>query len=161
MLSHVNQDEARRVLADTVALWSAGAETPEAVVRCACDALVAGLDSDGLRTLAGLSTSASTWDVEDVVPLAAAELGIETCPPRTEGASLQAARVLARRCLAGAVQPRELVAWMHTTFVHGQSDRIEPLLVLDDEYDISMDTDRSIAFLDQEVLDAARALLGD
>jgi len=38
-------DQATLTLRDTAALWSIDAVSPQAVVRRACDALIAGLDS--------------------------------------------------------------------------------------------------------------------
>jgi hypothetical protein len=46
-------DQATGILQDTAALWSIDAVSPQAVFRCACDALIAGLDSPSLRILAG------------------------------------------------------------------------------------------------------------
>lgn len=155
------QEESRRALADVVALWGVGAATPEAVIRAACDALAAGLDSQALRELAGLSISSSTYEVEDALPKALEDIAIPFNPPRTAGAQVAAARVLASRLLASQVDSRELVAWMHRTFRHGENDAIEPFLQLDDEYDIIEHTGRSAEQVDQDVIVAARRLLAE
>jgi hypothetical protein len=69
-------DHASRTLQDTAApLWSIGAVTPQAVVMCACDALIAGLDSGSLRILAGLTRAEAGYHVSDQLPAALAELG--------------------------------------------------------------------------------------
>jgi len=70
-------DQATRTLRDTAALWSIDAVSPQAVVRCACDALIAGLDSPSLRILAGLTHTEADYDVRHILPAALAELGLD------------------------------------------------------------------------------------
>jgi hypothetical protein len=65
------------MLQDTAALWSIGAVIPQAVVMCACDALIAGLVSRSLRILAGLSRTGAAYYVPGLLPAALAELGLD------------------------------------------------------------------------------------
>ena len=70
-------DQATGTLQDTAALWSIDAVSPQAVVGCACDALIAGLDSPSLRILAGLTRAEADYQVLDILPAALAELGLD------------------------------------------------------------------------------------
>ena len=76
MLGQMTAAEARDAFADAVALWAGGIQPPLAVVRAACDALVAGLDSPGLRTVAALPGTATDVEVKDVIRPALEEFGI-------------------------------------------------------------------------------------
>lgn len=73
-------DQATGTLQDTAALWSIDAVSPQAVVRCACDALSAGLDSPSLRILAGLTRAEADYHVLDILPAVLAELGLDFYP---------------------------------------------------------------------------------
>src|SRR4051794_16137955 len=104
----MSEQQARDNLIDALSLWSGGVEASTVVVEAACQALVAGLDSPGLRALAGLPFDVSTYELEDVAPAVVIELGLPYSPPRTEGAAVAAARVMAARCLRGELTPRDL-----------------------------------------------------
>ena len=67
-------------LRNTAALWSIRAANSRAVVTCACDALIAGLDSPSLRILAGLTRSEADYEVPEILPAALAELGLVFLP---------------------------------------------------------------------------------
>lgn len=49
------------------------------MVRCACDVLIAGLDSPSLRILAGLTRAEADHQVPGLLPGALAELGLDFC----------------------------------------------------------------------------------
>ncbi|MER5482236.1 hypothetical protein ABT024_03335, partial [Streptomyces sp. NPDC002812] len=93
-------------LQDQVALWSVGEASAIDVVGAACDALVAGLDTPGLRVLAACTRAEADYDVHDLLPAALHELGL-TFYPR-DGAAGRAGAVPTRapRKLAGAVTHR-------------------------------------------------------
>ena len=61
--------------------------SPQAVVRCACDALIAGLDSPSLRILAGLTRAEADYQVLDILPEALAELGLDFTSTRAAAAA--------------------------------------------------------------------------
>ena len=88
-------DQATRTLQDTAALWSIDAVSPQAVVSCARDALIAGLDSPSLRILAGLTRTEADYHVLDILPAALAELGLDFYPRDSRGGQEAAARALA------------------------------------------------------------------
>lgn len=68
------------LLSDAVGRWDASPfASPDLVIRAACDALVAGLDSAALRELAGLPTDSRRDEVDALVSTMLSELGI----PRT------------------------------------------------------------------------------
>ncbi|MFJ4776501.1 hypothetical protein [Streptomyces sp. NPDC088762] len=55
-------------LQDHAALWSVGEVSASDVVNAACDALVAGLDTPGLRILAACTRAEADYDVHDLLP---------------------------------------------------------------------------------------------
>jgi hypothetical protein len=73
-------DQATGALQDTAALPSIGAVSPQAVVRCARDALIAGLDSPSLRILAGLTRAEADCHVLDILPAARPNSGWTSTP---------------------------------------------------------------------------------
>ena len=83
-------DQATGTLQDTTALWSIDAVSPQAVVGCACDALIAGLDSPSLRILAGLTRAEADYQVLDILPAALAELGLDSAVWLAYGLSCRA-----------------------------------------------------------------------
>ncbi|MFD4763784.1 hypothetical protein ACFWOJ_34600, partial [Streptomyces sp. NPDC058439] len=56
-----------RELQDRAALWSMGEICATDVVTAACGALVAGLDSPALRTLAACTRAEADYDVPDLL----------------------------------------------------------------------------------------------
>ena len=53
--------------------------SPQAVVKCACDDLIAGVDSSSLRILAGRPRTDDLYHMLDIRPAALAELGLDFC----------------------------------------------------------------------------------
>ena len=82
--------------------------SPQAVVRCARDALIAGLDSPSLRILAGLTRAEADCHVLDILPAALAEPGLDFYPRGSRGGQEAAARALAAQAVSGSLTPREL-----------------------------------------------------
>ena len=154
---HVPLGQATRMLQDTAALWSIDAVSPQAVVSCACDALIAGLDSPSLRILAGLTRAEAGHRVLDILPAALAELGLTFYPRDSGGGQEAAARALAAQAVAGSLTPRELAAAVHRHFGHrlAVADR---LAVLDDEYDLGAYATMTREQIDREVIAEARRL---
>jgi hypothetical protein len=154
-------DQASRTLQDTAALWSIDAVSPQAVVRCACDALIAGLDSPSLRILAGLTRAEADCQVLDILPATLAELGLDFYPRGSRGGQEAAARALAAQAVSGSLAPRELAAAIHRHFGHGLP-LTERLAVLDDAYDLGFDPGTYATMtreqIDQEVLAEAGRL---
>jgi hypothetical protein len=150
-------DQATGTLQDTAALWSINAVSPQAVVRCACDALIAGLDSPSLRILAGLTRAEADYHVPDILPAALAELGLDFHPRDTRGGQEAAARALAGQAVSGSLTPRELAAAIHQHFGHGLP-LAERLAALDDEYDLGAYATMTREQIDQEVIAEARRL---
>jgi hypothetical protein len=150
-------DQATGTLQDTAALWSIDALSPQAVVRCACDALIAGLDSPSLRILAGLTRAEADYHMPDMLPAALAELGLDFYPRDTRGSQEAAARALAAQAVSGSLTPRELAAAIHPT--SGTTLPLaERLAALDDEYDLGAYATMTREQIDQEVIAEARLL---
>ncbi len=75
------------------------------VVNAACDALVAGLDTPGLRILAACTRAEADYDVHHLLPEALDELGLTFYPVASEAGQEAAARSLARRTPHAACSP--------------------------------------------------------
>ncbi|MFG2497112.1 hypothetical protein ACGFSB_02680 [Streptomyces sp. NPDC048441] len=153
-------EAAARDLEDLAVLWSVGETRANDVVRTACEALVAGLDSPGLRILAACTRSEAEYDVPDLLPAALDELGLAFYPRDSEAGREAAVRALAHQMLAGRLTPRELAVRIHQRFGH-QLPLAERLAELDDEYDILDYGDRAPAQIDAEVTAEARRLTSD
>ncbi|MEU9304853.1 hypothetical protein [Streptomyces sp. NPDC048269] len=148
---------AASALQDRAALWSVGEIPASDVVSAACDALVAGLDSPGLRVLAACTRAEADYDVLDLLPVALDELGLVFYPVASEAGRIAAVRALARRMLAGELTPWELTFRIHQRYGHGLP-LTERLAELDDEYAILEYRDTAMAEVDAEVRAEARRL---
>ncbi|HZG06117.1 MAG TPA: hypothetical protein VE546_21485 [Streptomyces sp.] len=153
-------------LQEHAALWSVGEIRAGDVVSAACDALVAGLDSPGLRALAACTRAEADYDVRELLPLALEELGLTFYPFGSDTGREAAARALARRMLAGELTPRDLTRRIHRRHGHdlalterlAELDDEYDILEYDDEYGIFEHGDRTVARIDAEVIAEARRL---
>ena len=127
------------------------------VVSAACDALVAGLDSPGLRVLAACTRAEADYEVHELLPNALDELGLTFYPFASKAGQEAAARVLARRMLAGELTPRDFTRRIHQCYGH-KLDLTERLAELDDEYDMLEYGDRTAEEVGAEVATEARRL---
>ncbi|MFG2895000.1 hypothetical protein [Streptomyces sp. NPDC048248] len=128
------------------------------VVSAACDALVAGLDSPGLRVLAACTRAEADYDVHDLLPGALDELGLILYPAASEASEQAAARALARRMLAGELKPWELTFRINQRYGH-ELPLTARLVELDDEYAfLEYSDDKAIAQIEAEVTAEARRL---
>ncbi|MFJ2234832.1 hypothetical protein [Streptomyces sp. NPDC087859] len=153
-------EAAARDLQDLAVLWSIGEVRADEVVRGACEALVAGLDSPALQILAACTRAEAEYDVPDLLPAALDELGLRFYPRDSEGGREAAVRALAHQLPAGKLTPRELAFRIHQRFGH-ELPLAERLAELDDEYDILEYGDRTPAQIDAEVMAEARWLTTD
>ncbi|MFH9060365.1 hypothetical protein ACH4GM_03925 [Streptomyces coeruleorubidus] len=144
-------------LQDHAALWSMGEIRACDVVHAACDALVAGLDTPGLRILAACTRAEADYDVHELLPVALEELGLTFYPATSDAGREDAARALARRMLAGVLTPRELTFRIHQRFGH-ELPLTERLAELDDEYDVLEYDNGTVDQIDAEVTAEARRL---
>ncbi|WP_344117775.1 hypothetical protein [Streptomyces blastmyceticus] len=146
-----------RDLQNLAALWSIGGIRAIKVVDAACNALIAGLDSPTLRTLAACTRAEAGYDVPELLPKALSELGLDFYPYDSDAGREAAARALAGQMLAGEMTPRELAFHIHQNFGH-ELPLAERLAELDDEYDILEYGDRTAEQVDAEVAAEARRL---
>lgn len=79
------------------------------IVDAAVDALVGGVDSSTLRELAGVPGNESRFVLTELVAQTSDELGIEYSPDPTGSIAF---RVLARRTIAGRLNPGALTSWV-------------------------------------------------
>ncbi|MCX4631327.1 hypothetical protein [Streptomyces sp. NBC_01443] len=151
-------DAAASELQDRAALWSVGEIPASDVVSAACDTLVAGLDSPGLRVLAACTRAEADYDVHFLLPEALDELGLILYPATSEAGQEAAARALARRMLAGELKPWELTFRINQRYGH-ELPLAERLAELDDEYAfLEYGGDKAVAQIDAEVTAEARRL---
>lgn len=114
----------------------------------------------GVTELAGASPTTFSVDIEELLRQLAEEFGFPFYERRGEGGRLAAARVLARRCVAGALPPREFVHWLHSRVGHGHEDeQLEALVSLDDSYDITDASGVRAEDIDRQVMRGAHELL--
>ena len=153
-------DEARRALVDIAARWACGFVNATDVVDTATDVLVAGLDSPSLRVLAGVPAAQATIEVPDLIERVMDEVGLPYFGPGHPNSRLLAAAALATEHINGRLTARDLCRIVHQHYGHQAHELIEPLAVLDDDYDIlDYSPTPSEAQLEQRTLDAARALI--
>nr|WP_243876030.1 hypothetical protein [Streptomyces sp. 846.5] len=150
-------EAAATALQDQAALWSMGEIRAIDVVDAACDALVAGLDTPGLRVLAACTRAEADYDVHELLPPALDELGLVFHPIASDAGQEAAARALARRMLAGDLTLREFTFRIHQRYGH-QLPLTERLAELDDEYDTLEYGNRTVDQVDTEVTAEARRL---
>ena len=144
-------------LQDAAALWSISAIRASAVVTAACDALVAGLDTPSLRTLAACFKHEADYEVPEILPAALDELGLLYFPLESRAGEEAAARVLAFHHLTGTLTARELASENHRHFSH-RLPLTERLAELDDEYDILEYGTRTVEQVDADVTAEAHRL---
>ncbi|MEV4194237.1 hypothetical protein [Streptomyces toxytricini] len=121
------------------------------------DALVAGLDTPGLRTLAACTRTEAACDVLDLLPPALGELGLVFYPFGSPEGVEPAARAPARRVLAGGSAPWNLTFWSHK---RGESELplLQRLAELDEQYTLLECSGRTVDEVDAEVTAMARRL---
>ena len=142
-----------------VALWCTTPEIGSArIVEMACDALVAGLDGEGLAAVAGTSVGNEDWNFDASVETMLVELGHEFPGRGSAVAQLGAVRAMCRRCLDGSVSPCALARWAHVVVGHTGTDEAQLLVVLDDAYDEVQYAVETSEDLDRSVSEEARRL---
>lgn len=145
------------LMVEHACLWSVDYEGGAETIAAAAEALADGVDSPGLREVAGLPSGATWWENEDTLRSAFTELGLVFPEKESRCAKLGAARALCEGALLGRLTPRELTESLHSLVGHEFSDATEDLVLLDDEGGWSPSQP---AEWDERVLDAARVFLG-
>ncbi|MCB2411690.1 hypothetical protein LGT39_02360 [Demequina sp. TTPB684] len=147
-------------LFDAVALWevreSSGAA---AVISAAVNAVVAGVDSPSLFEVAGFTGKESYWTIRPVVEATFEELNIPYPGPDRDEMQIAATRVMGKRLLDGELSARDLCAWAHSTIGHDGAARLQPLVELDDAYDIEEYAGADVQVLDDAAHEMAMSLL--
>ncbi|MCL2092368.1 MAG: hypothetical protein FWH11_14405 [Micrococcales bacterium] len=125
-------DQVRDELMIVWGLWLDDVEHDrDRVVSSAVAALVAGLDSPGLRELAGLPPDASWDEVDRLVRQTAVELGL---PEPSDDLALRTELLcLARQVLAGDIAERTFTSWAHTRIGYDGPAELQALVELDDD----------------------------
>ena len=141
-------------------LWLVGQGDFEPVVRSACDLLVQGLDGEALVNLAGLSVHEDRWasGLDEAVTAALMEQARALPARDTDEAQVAVVRALGAEALAGRLHPRDLAAWAHRHIGHTGADLAQPLVDLDDRYDLAEYDEVPLNGLDSQVLAFCREL---
>lgn len=156
----MNDVDASQALIDAAAKWASGLCNAIEVVDAATDALVAGLDSPSLVLLAGTTRGEADVEIHDLLPAAMAELHLPYYGWNNPDSRLLAAAGLAREHVDGRLPARDLCRIIHSRFGHGAHDLIEPLAVLDDDYDVLDYSQNSTeAQLERRVFEAASRII--
>lgn len=149
-----------RPLVDVAAKWASGLAPAADVVDVATDVLVSGIESTSLVLLAGVTRSEADYEVHDLLPRAMEELGLPYFGWDQPNSRLLAAAALCREDVNGSLPARDLCRMIHSRFGHDAHELIEPVAVLDDEFDVldyfHNPTEQQ---LDARTLDAARRLV--
>lgn len=143
-------------LADAIALWSFDPDgRGQQIVDAAVDALVGGVDSPTLRELAGVPGSESRSVLAELVAQTCAELGISYSPDPTGSIAF---RVLARRTIAGRLNPGALTS-LATTHIGPESEEFaQPFLHLGWLYEAEL-PNLTTEDIDRAVIAEAEAFL--
>jgi len=156
----VDEEAAREALCDAVALWEVRMTFgPDEVIAAATDALVAGVDSPTLREVAGASARDDYWTLRPLVEGALEELSIPLPAPGSDEIQVAATRVMAKRVINGRLTPSEFARWAHATIGHEGAHQLQPLVDLDDAYDVTGYTGDTPSDLDEAARSMALSLL--
>lgn len=140
-------------------LWAAEVAGPDHLIRAAAEAVAAGLGGIGLARLAGAPSGTIDWNFSDLVREALGEVALDLDDPRSEAARLSALRLLCRQILESGRPAREVARWAHRAIGHGGPQMGEPMVVLDDMYDLADDGFYDRQTMLREALKAAQAVL--
>lgn len=149
--------EARAGLADAFSLWRMVPGTVDSVIEAATSCLVAGMDSPGLRELAGASPRESPFVLEPLIEETLVELGMRDV--LSSNVHRAALAVMLRRLRARQITERELARWAHTHIGHDGDDRCQVFVDFEDVYDTIEYTAHSPDDLDHWLREEADAFL--
>lgn len=146
-------------LQDAATLWVAEVSGPDDLIRAAAEAVAAGLGGLGLAQLAGEPYGTIDWNFPDLVREALSEVSLHLDDARSDQAQLSALRLLCRQILESGRPAREVARWAHQAIGHDGPTSAEPMVVLDDMYDLAEDGLYDSQTMQVEALNAARAVL--
>lgn len=151
-----SENAAIEELAEAIALWSFRPDgRGQEIVDAAVDALVGGVDSPTLRELAGVPGNESRFVLVELVAQTSTELGIEFSP---DPSGSVACRHMARRTIAGRLDPRELTSWV-TRYIGPETEEFaQPFVHLGWLYDEDL-LNFTTEDIDRAVISEAEALL--
>jgi hypothetical protein len=147
------QRQAIRALTLAVAAWQVGANGPSVLVDRAVDALVSGLDTPGLRDLAGRAGDENWFEMRDLLEATFRELGAELPQTESEVSKLLALQFMCEQFISRTIDARQLGEWAHSMIGHNGPELAQDLVMLDDAF--NLDNAQRAAYAD----DAARAFL--
>lgn len=130
-------DQARERLVDAISLYRLQPTRMTGLLADeATGALVAGWDSPALRQLAGASSGDNLWSLDALVDDVTAELNLPMATTE-RSREVQAGAAMCRRAIRGEVDFREVARWAHQVIGHEGPAALQPLVELDDQYDIA------------------------
>ena len=127
--------QARERLVDAVWMYRLQPEHRATdAINAATHALVAGLDSPALRELAGASRHDGRWTLDPLVESVAEDFALPV--EGHEETQARAAGAMCRKAVRRETSLREVAAWAHQVIGHEGASEVQPLVELDDQYDL-------------------------
>ena len=130
-------DDVIDALYDKALLWGLGFVNAADVVRAACDVVAAGHGGMAMAMLAGVHLRSADAEAPELMPDALAEVNLPFFPRGSGAGQAAGLAAMAGRVLSGVLKPRELTAWAHGVIGHDGCEVGQPLVSLDDEYDLA------------------------
>ena len=130
------QDEALDALTRALALWTIGENSPQPAVDAATACLVAGLDNEPLRELAGLPAATGPFETRALLDQVFAELDADYPEMDKSDAIILVLRHYAELCMNGSLSARELSTWAHTNVGHEGPQVTSRIVEMDDDFDL-------------------------
>ena len=157
-MSPYTRADARSALCDAAAVWRVAPSWGiQDVIDAAVQALIADLDTPGLRELAGANAHESFFALDPLVTRTLEELG---CPTTDDdGDTVAALRALCHRVVSASLVPRDLADFAHRHVGHEGARSWQPFVTLDDLYDDAGYLGYTSEQCDQWVLDEALVFL--
>ena len=134
----LEEPDARTRLCEAAAMWALSPATTNATsdtILAACDLLAEGVDSPGLRELAGLPFDVSWLDSRELVETVFLELSLESADQESDLAELLALSFCCRAFLRGEISDRELARWAYWTIGYEGSAVTGDLALLELDFD--------------------------
>jgi hypothetical protein len=148
-------------LAEAICLFrdSVRPSTRVDLIEAAVQAIVDGLDSPSLAELAGRYPADAALELLEASDAVVRELGLFV-PPTDQVEAVKVRRKV-EALIDGVITARELAFWAHSEVGHEGMAAAQAFVDADDEYDTIEYSKLTVADLDAQVRDQARAYLAD
>ena len=148
-------------MVEAIASWQL--ELPgarELLTSTAAYLLAEGIDGPAVIEMASVYPEESRFRIDALIDNLISELRLEH--ELSDGPDVPATRWMCRGVLAGEISERALSQWVHTRFHHqSESELLNELAVLDDDYDELPWTGGDVHKLESEIRRVAQQILGE